>query len=276
MNEPPNRFNIFLVDADVISEVGLSRQRPCVVVSPNTLNDTGQTVTVAPFTTRTQNPKPYHVFFRFMDMDNLILLDRLVTINKTRLIKKAGQLDDATQRVVMRALNMQLNSGSISVRMELNKSVDMEEDTRYEFKEIVGKNPIGSIKNTADEYAVAFLNSEGGRIFWGIRDDDRTVVGVKATVKERDELRREITSKLSAIRPHVDLSNFPIVFHEIYEGNEIVPDLFIIELAAPQGDPFTLYFTGGDEAFVKTEGSKHKLKGPAIQEWIMTRYGLKK
>ena len=43
------------------------------------------------------------------------------------------------------------------------------EETRfYEFKEIKGGKPADSITNTADEYAVAFFNREGGRIFWGI------------------------------------------------------------------------------------------------------------
>ena len=50
-----------------------------------------------------------------------------------------------------------------------------------------------------------------------------------------------------------------------------VDDLFVIELTAPAGDPSDLYFTGGDEAFVRVDGVKQKLKGPAIQAWIMKR-----
>ncbi len=54
----------------------------------------------------------------------------------------------------------------------------MEETRFFEFKEIKGANPVNSIKNTCDEYVVSFLNSNGGSVFWGIRDNDRIVVGV--------------------------------------------------------------------------------------------------
>ena len=48
----------------------------------------------------------------------------------------------------------------------LNQPVSVEETRHYEFKEIKGRNPVDTIKNTVDEYVVAFLNSEGGRIYW--------------------------------------------------------------------------------------------------------------
>jgi len=66
----------------------------------------------------------------------------------------------------------------------LNHQVPVEETRHFEFKEI--KSAIGAVDNivnTSDEYAVAFLNSEGGRIYWGIRDVDRTVVGIHLTCR---------------------------------------------------------------------------------------------
>lgn len=59
-----------------------------------------------------------------------------------------------------------------------NEVLALEETRHCEFKEVKGSNPINTIRNTADEYVVVFLNSEGGSIFWGIRDVDRVVVGV--------------------------------------------------------------------------------------------------
>ena len=50
------------------------------------------------------------------------------------------------------------------IRFVQDQPVPFEETRLYEFKEVKGRNPAGSITNTADEYAVAFLNSEGGRI----------------------------------------------------------------------------------------------------------------
>ena len=44
---------------------------------------------------------------------------------------------------------------------KLTQPVQVEETHHYEFKEIKGINPIDSIQSIADQYVVAFLNSEG-------------------------------------------------------------------------------------------------------------------
>jgi Putative DNA-binding domain len=152
-----------------------------------------------------------------------------------------------------------------------NTAVPFEEDRRYEFKEITSARPANVIKHLADEYAVAFLNSEGGRIFWGIRDSDRVVVGVKLTSSERDEIRREVVGKLAGIQPPVDIVRLRLSFHEVFENDLVVPDLLVIELSVPRGEPATMHFTSGDEAFVRLDGVKQKLKGPQIQQWVLGR-----
>jgi SAM-dependent methyltransferase len=98
----------------------------------------------------------------------------------------------------------------------LNHQVAVEETRHFEFKEIkTAAGAVDSIVNTSDEYAVAFLNSEGGKIYWGIRDKDRTVVGVHLPYQERDRLRREVTSKLNQIEPRVDPSKYRIHLHQV-------------------------------------------------------------
>jgi hypothetical protein len=78
----------------------------------------------------------------------------------------------------------------------LNHPVHMEETRHFEFKEIKSSaGAVGSIVNTSDEYAVAFLNSEGGRIFWGIRNHDRIVIGVPLNYEQRDKVRRDVHTK---------------------------------------------------------------------------------
>ncbi len=68
----------------------------------------------------------------------------------------------------------------------LNAPVLIEECGAIEFKRISGNRPLDAIKNTVDEYVVAFLNSRiSGRIIWGIRDTDRVVVGVKLAIPHR-------------------------------------------------------------------------------------------
>jgi hypothetical protein len=158
----------------------------------------------------------------------------------------------------------------------LNTPFPAEEDRRCEFKELRGNDPAASIRNNADEYAVSFLNSEGGRILWGIRDEDRVVVGVILSDRQKDEIRRDVANKLHAIRPPIATTSTRITFHPVYDGETILSARYVVELAVPRGDPQTLYFTGGDEAFVRVDGAKHKLRGPAIQAWIMERVSPKK
>lgn len=156
--------------------------------------------------------------------------------------------------------------------MLLNKMITLEEDRFHEFKEIKGKNPFGAIQNTADEYVVAYLNSEGGSIFWGIRNNDRVVCGVYLTYEDRDKLRQNISNKLVSIQPAIDPTAFKVHFHQIIdeEGNSI-ENLTVLEIVVPRIDSNTLYFTAGNEAFVRIDGIKKKLSGPEIQDWIVRR-----
>ena len=79
----------------------------------------------------------------------------------------------------------------------INQPVSIEETLYHEFKEVKGPNAVKAITNTADEYVVAYLNSDGGSTYWGIRDSDRIVVGVPLNFKQRDELNKVVTSKLT-------------------------------------------------------------------------------
>jgi hypothetical protein len=154
---------------------------------------------------------------------------------------------------------------------ELGKPIRLEETRHYEFKEVKGVNAVASIKATADEYAVAFLNSEGGRIYWGVRNESREVAGVRLTYGQRDEVRRVVTEQLLNIRPSIAPTDYRLEMHQVYDGGEPIEDLVVVELVVPRVDSMDLFFTGGNETFVKTDGGRRKLNGPEIQEEIKKR-----
>ncbi|WP_375472841.1 ATP-binding protein [uncultured Nostoc sp.] len=165
----------------------------------------------------------------------------------------------------------------LKATIKLDSPVDLEEDRQYEFKQVKGNNPVDSIKNTADEYAVAYLNSEGGSVLWGIRDSNRTVCGVKLNYQERDKLRREISQKLAVIQPAIDPTAYRIELHKVCDQkNEFIDDLYLIEMTVPASNSSRLHFTGGNETFVKVDGAKKKLTGPEIQDWIIRRLDINK
>ena len=155
-------------------------------------------------------------------------------------------------------------------RFVLNQPVLLEEDRTVEFKEITGKNPASTIIDTVEDYVVAFLNGEGGRILWGIHDQDRVVVGVVLDARARDDIRRGVANKVHTIQPALDPSRYRLEFHSV-AGEAVLPEMCVIEVSIehiPAADPF---FNHSGEAFVRINGVKQKLNGPKLTAWIKTR-----
>jgi hypothetical protein len=157
----------------------------------------------------------------------------------------------------------------------LNHEMSLEETRHVEFKEIKTiPGAVSSIVNTCDEYAVAFLNSEGGRIYWGIRNKDRIVLGVHLSYEERDKVRRDVSAKLNEIQPRLDPSRYRVEIHEVRdEHGQKVPDLCVVEMVVPAPDSNDPYYTGSGDTWVKVDGNKQKLKGIALTDFIKQRLG---
>lgn len=150
------------------------------------------------------------------------------------------------------------------MRLEVGKSVLADETRQLEFKAVSSKNPVRAIADVCDTYAVAFLNSSGGRILWGVRDVDKVVEGVALSSKQRDELRRAINDKLNNIEPKTDPTRFKL---------DLLPlggELFVVSLAVPRvtGGPF---YASGRHAYVRLDGANKLLSGPQLTAWITDR-----
>lgn len=152
----------------------------------------------------------------------------------------------------------------------LGERVPYEESLHVEFKEIRGSRPRDRIKEDADEYAVGFLNREGGRILWGIRDNGITV-GVRLDGGERDDIRRLIDDQLSHVDPPVAPTQYSIRFHPIVLARPADLDLCVVELRVNRGDPHELYCTGTGTYFMKTDSGNKQLKGRAQKDEILRR-----
>lgn len=97
------RFDVFLVSLDPTIGTEIQKTRPCVVISPDELNDYIQTVILAPMTTKAR-PYPTRVPCVFDGKDAHIVLDQIRTVDKERLIKRLGQIDAHTRRHVLATL----------------------------------------------------------------------------------------------------------------------------------------------------------------------------
>jgi mRNA interferase MazF len=97
------RFDVFLVNLDPTIGSEIKKTRPCVVISPDEMNRYVATVIIAPMTTKGRT-YPTRVVCQFQGKDGQIVLDQIRTIDKTRLVKKLGQISQDEQRVVLDTL----------------------------------------------------------------------------------------------------------------------------------------------------------------------------
>jgi mRNA interferase MazF len=97
------RFDVFLVNLDPTIGSEIKKTRPCVVVSPDEMNRYIATVIIAPMTTKGKT-YPTRIVCQFQGKDGQIVLDQIRTIDKTRLVKKLGQISQDEQRVVLDSL----------------------------------------------------------------------------------------------------------------------------------------------------------------------------
>jgi mRNA interferase MazF len=89
------------LDPTVGSEV--RKTRPCLVVSPDELNEHLRTVIVAPMTTG-GHAYPWRVPCRFQNRSGFVALDQVRTVDGERLVKRLGRLSSGTTTTVLEAL----------------------------------------------------------------------------------------------------------------------------------------------------------------------------
>ncbi len=96
------RYEIYLVKLNPTVGSEVQKTRPCIVISPNEMNVL-KTVIVAPMTS-----KGFDFIFRpknkIEKKDGLVLLDQIRTVDKTRLVKKLGDVDKKTSLAISKML----------------------------------------------------------------------------------------------------------------------------------------------------------------------------
>jgi DNA modification methylase len=161
------------------------------------------------------------------------------------------------------------------VKFVLNQPLAIDETRHIECKEITSStNPVERIKEVIDEYAIAFLNSEGGEIIWGIRDADKVVTGVKLNSAQRDKIRREVTQKLGNIQPAIAPTEFRIELYQVYQEDAPIPDLYMVHVAIPTKHNKGLYYTMSGKTYVRVDGLNKPLSGPQLEAEILKRFQL--
>jgi mRNA interferase MazF len=97
------RFDVFLVALDPTVGSEIQKIRPCVVISPDEMNQHLATVIIAPMTTSGKQ-YPTRIPVNFDGKDGYIVLDQIRTVSKLRLIEKLGSIAAIEQKAVLGVL----------------------------------------------------------------------------------------------------------------------------------------------------------------------------
>ncbi|MEO5647623.1 MAG: type II toxin-antitoxin system PemK/MazF family toxin [Chitinophagaceae bacterium] len=87
------QYEIVLVNLDPTIGSKMKKTRPCIIISPNEMNKFLQTIVIAPMTSSSK-PYPTRVEIRQKKTKGWIVLDQIRTIDRQRIIKSLGSLND--------------------------------------------------------------------------------------------------------------------------------------------------------------------------------------
>jgi mRNA interferase MazF len=98
-----SRFEVHLVRLDPSVGREIRKTRPCLIISPEEMNRHIDTLIVAPMTTRGR-VYPTRVPVRFQRKTGQIVLDQIRTVDKVRLVRRLGAINQETADKVLAVL----------------------------------------------------------------------------------------------------------------------------------------------------------------------------
>lgn len=98
-----SRGDVYLVQLDPTRGSEIKKTRPCLIVSPDELNNHLRTVIIAPMTTGGQ-AYPWRVQCRFQGRTGFVATDQLRTVDVGRLARRLGRLAPNSLAAVLSTL----------------------------------------------------------------------------------------------------------------------------------------------------------------------------
>ena len=85
------QYEIILVNLDPTKGSEIQKTRPCLIISPNEINDNLKAVVIAPMTTASK-PYPTRVKISHNGKIGWVVIDQIRTIDKSRIIRVLGKI----------------------------------------------------------------------------------------------------------------------------------------------------------------------------------------
>jgi mRNA interferase MazF len=96
-------LDVVLVQLNTTRGSEIRKARPCVVISPDEMNQALRTVVVVPMTTRGQ-AYPWRVPVTFRGKAGRIAVDQIRTVDGERVVRRLGPLDRSTGAQLLQTL----------------------------------------------------------------------------------------------------------------------------------------------------------------------------
>lgn len=94
MGREINQYDVFWVSLDPTTGSEIAKTRPCIIISPNELNEHLRTVIIAPLTSTIKN-YPFRVNCVVGSKQGSIALDQIRVVDKARIRSSMGYLKQA-------------------------------------------------------------------------------------------------------------------------------------------------------------------------------------
>jgi mRNA interferase MazF len=98
-----HRFEVYLINLDPTLGSEIKKSRPCLIISPDEMNNHISTIIVAPMTAKGRD-YPTRINCQFEGKSGQIVLDQIRAVDKIRLIKKLGKINDSISEEVLSVL----------------------------------------------------------------------------------------------------------------------------------------------------------------------------
>jgi mRNA interferase MazF len=86
-----SQYDIVLVNLDPTIGSEINKTRPCVIISPDEINNNLRNITIAPMTTKSHS-YPTRVKVKHNNQTGWVIFDQIITIDIRRIIKSLGHL----------------------------------------------------------------------------------------------------------------------------------------------------------------------------------------
>ena len=92
-----SRFEVYLISLDPTVGRKIRKTRPGLIISPDEMNHTIDTIIIAPMTTKGR-AYPTRVPVTFQGKKGYIVLDQIRTVDKKRLVRRLGRITPSTAK----------------------------------------------------------------------------------------------------------------------------------------------------------------------------------